>query len=195
MAVFELLCQRRVMLVPQVDGLGVHGFLYIAFVTGEDHHHPVKAQLFGGFEGDGVRNAAIQIQLAADLHRLGHEGHGGGGPDHVHLGHGVFQTDIFRLAGLHIRYHRPEGDAGGVKGVAVKGVQFPGYLFVGVFRIHDVAGFQQGDQPHVMMVGIEALIVADHPSWLPGEVIHAEGGPGGHADDAVELDPGVVENV
>ena len=46
-----------------------------------------------------------------------------------------------------------------------------------------------------MMVGIEALVVANHPSRLPGEVVHAEGGPGGHADDAVELDPGVVENV
>ena len=46
-----------------------------------------------------------------------------------------------------------------------------------------------------MMVGIEALIVADHPSWLPGEVIHAEGGPGGHADDAAELGSGVVENI
>ena len=45
------------------------------------------------------------------------------------------------------------------------------------------------------MVGIETLVVADHPSRLPGEVIHAEGGPGGHTDDAVKMDAGSVKNV
>ena len=107
----------------------------------------------------------------------------------------MFQADVFRLAGLHIGHHRPEGDAGGVKGVAVEGVQLAGDLVIGVFRVHDVAGFQQGDQAHVVMVGIEALVVADDPSRLAGKIVNAEGGPGGHADDAVKADAGAVKNI
>ena len=107
----------------------------------------------------------------------------------------MFKADILRPAGLYIGDHSPERDAGGVKRVPVKGVQLPGDLIVGVVRVHDVAGFQQGYQPHVVTVGVEALVVADDPPRLAGEIVDAESRPSGHADDSVKFDSGVIKDV
>lgn len=116
-AFLQLFHEGGIVLVAKFNGLGVHGLFDIALVAGQDYGHTVKAQPLRSLERNGIRYAAVQIQLAVNVYRLGDEGHGGGGTDGVHLRHGVFQTDVFRLAGFQIGYHHPEGDAGSVKGV------------------------------------------------------------------------------
>ena len=126
---------------------------------------------------------------------MGHKGHGTGGPEGVHLGEGAFDLHILRLSRVDVGDHRVKGYAGALKGLVVEGVQLVGNLVVGVLRVHNVALPQQRAQAHVVFVRVEALVVADHPSLLPGQVVHPEQRPGGNAHHAVHVDPIVQKYV
>ena len=167
-AVEELPGDLGVGALQQLQGKPGHGGFPVGGVLGQDYHQLVIALAVHPLIRDTVPDAPVQVFPAVNFYRAGHEGHGAGGPEGVHLGKGALDSDVFRLPGGGVCDHGIKGDAGGLEGLVVEGVQLPGHPLIGIVGADEVSLPEKGPQAHIVFVSVEPLVIADDPAFLPG---------------------------
>ena len=172
-----------------------HGAFAVVFVPGENHQLLFTALGFHPPEGDAVGNSPVQVLLFPDGNRSGDKRQRSRGPEHVHLGKDTADSDIRRLSRFHLRHHGVEGHPRGPESGIVKGVQGIGHRLIGVEGADNVPLPEQGAKAHIVGIGVEALVIADHSPGLPGQKIYPEQRPRRHTHHGIHRNSRLQEGV